>query len=52
MIHTEEVKMREVNTELKERRWEEEKGTGRQPSRQTQGKELELVEEKQIMKTS
>lgn len=53
LVEGSEVKMRELNTEMKERRREEEKETGRQPSRQTQGRELELVEkEKQIVKTS
>lgn len=52
VVHTKEVKVRELNTERKERRQEEEKETGRQPSKQTQGRELELVEKKQIVKTS
>ena len=45
--------MRELNIEMKQRRQGEKRETGRQLSRQTQRRELELVEkEKQTVKTS
>lgn len=48
MVHTKEVKMRELNTKMKERRREEEKETERQPSRRDTGERTGIGREGEI----